>query len=91
MTEMLINTLPQNCLHCSTYRGLFETLCHIIAVHFGRWFARLSTSEAFITMMINKIAWTRKKCSAKGPVPLERIAVAFTSDYEIIAFLGIRD
>ena len=27
----------------------------------------------------------------KGLVPLEQIAVAFTSDYEIIAFLGIRD
>ena len=27
---------------------------------------------------------------AKGPVPLERIAVAITSDYEIPAFLGIR-
>ena len=26
----------------------------------------------------------------KGPVPLERIAVAITSDYEIRAFLGIR-
>ena len=26
----------------------------------------------------------------KGPVPLERIAVAITSDYEIPAFLGIR-
>ena len=25
----------------------------------------------------------------KGPVPLERIAVAITSDYEIPAFLGI--
>ena len=32
-----------------------------------------------------------KKIFTKGPVPLERIAVAFTSDYEIIAFLGIRD
>ena len=29
--------------------------------------------------------------NGKGPVPLERIAVAFTSDYEIIAFLGIRN
>ena len=27
----------------------------------------------------------------KGAVPLERIAVTFASDYEIIAFLGIRD
>ena len=26
---------------------------------------------------------------SKGPVPLERIAVVFASDYKIIAFLGI--
>ena len=35
-------------------------------------------------------ATPNNKPRAIGPVPLERIAVAITSDYEIPAFLGIR-
>ena len=61
--------------------ALFHCICIYVCVHCIQTnvYVPLYNSKG-----INGVAFN------KGPVPLERIAVAITSDYEIPAFLGIR-
>ena len=50
----------------------------------------LLSRNACVALDLIKVKDSIHEVQPKGPVPLERIAVAITSDYEIPAFLGIR-